>query len=166
MSFRGLLSREAGASSRRHLMRSLAVALAAGAVAAPAAAQMLVGDGSVKCGGTYVISSGDTLSRVSERAYGDPMLYGILADANWDALGGDPEHLTVGMSITVPCIDANGKVLTPEEAAEAAASLEAVVIAEGPLTPAELDTLFGRWRSSPIRSSRRCSWPSPSRSTW
>ena len=80
---------------------------------------------------------------MSERAYGDPMLYGILADANWDALGGDPEHLTVGMSITIPCIDANGKVLTPEEAAEAAASLEAVVIAEGPLTPAELDTLFG-----------------------
>ena len=33
--------------------------------------------------------------------------------------------------------------MTPEEAAEAAASLEAVVIAEGPLTPAELDTLFG-----------------------
>ena len=80
---------------------------------------------------------------MSERAYGDPMLYGILADANWDALAGDPEHLTVGMSITVPCIDANGKTLTPEEAAEAAASLEAVVIAEGPLTPAELDTLFG-----------------------
>ena len=104
---------------------------------------MLVGDGSVKCGGPYVISSGDTLSRVSERAYGDPMLYGILADANWEALGGDPEHLTVGMSITVPCIDANGKAVTPEEAAEAAASLEAVVLAEGPLTPAELDTLFG-----------------------
>ena len=80
---------------------------------------------------------------MSQRAYGDPMLYGILADANWDALGGDPEHVTVGMSITIPCIDANGKVLTPEEAAEAAASLEAVVVAKGPLTPAELDTLFG-----------------------
>ena len=143
MSFQGLLSGEAGALSRRLLVRSLAVALVAAPVAAPAAAQMLVGDGSVECGGPYVISSGDTLSRVSERAYGDPMLYGILADANWDALGGDPEHLTVGMSITVPCIDANGKTLTPEEAAEAAASLEAVVIAEGPLTPAELDTLFG-----------------------
>ena len=143
MSFPGLLSGEAGASFRRLLVRSLAVALVAAPVAAPAAAQMLVGDGSVKCGGPYVISSGDTLSRVSERAYGDPMLYGILADANWDALGGDPEHLTVGMSITIPCIDANGNVLTSEEAAEAAASLEAVVIAEGPLTPAELDTLFG-----------------------
>jgi hypothetical protein len=143
MSFRGLLSEEDGASSRRLLVRSLAVALVASAVAAPAAAQMLVGDGSVKCGGPHVISSGDTLSRVSERAYGDPMLYGILADANWDALGGDPEHLTVGMSITIPCIDANGKVLTPEAAAESATSLEAVVTAEGPLTPAELETLFG-----------------------
>ena len=91
---------------------------------------MLVGDGSVKCGGTYVISSGDTLSRVSERAHGDPMLYRILADANWDALGGDPERLTAGMSIG-PCIDASGKTLTPEATAKAAASLEAVVIAEG-----------------------------------
>ena len=71
------------------------------------------------------------------------MLYGILADANWDALGGDPEHLAIGTSITVPCIDANGKTVTPEETAEAAASLEAVVKVEGPLTPAELDILFG-----------------------
>ena len=71
------------------------------------------------------------------------MLYRLLADANRDALGGDPEHLTVGMSITIPCIDVNGNVLTPDEAAEAAASLEAVVHAEGPLTAAELDTLFG-----------------------
>ena len=143
MPFRGLLSEEAGALFRRLLVRSLAVALVAAPITAPAAAQMLVGDGSVECGGPYVISSGDTLSGVSQRAYGDPLLYGILADANWDALGGDPEHVTVGMSITIPCIDANGKVLTPEEAAEAAASLEAVVVAEGPLTPAELDTLFG-----------------------
>ena len=102
------------------LVSRLAVAVALGSVAAPAAARILVGDGSVTCGGPYVITSGDTLSRVSERAYGDPMLYGILADANWDALGGDPEHLTVGMSITVPCIDASGKTLTAEEAAEAA----------------------------------------------
>ena len=120
MSFRGPLSGEAGASSRRILVRSLAVALVASPVAAPAAAQPLVGDGSVECGRPYVISSGDTLSGVSQRAYGDPMLYGLLADANWDALGGDPEHVTVGMSITIPCIDANGKVL-PGEAAEAAA---------------------------------------------
>ena len=133
---------EAGALSRRLLVRSLAVALVAASITAPAAAQMLVGDGSVECGGPYVISRGDTLSGVSQRAYGDPLLYGILADANWDALGGDPEHVTVGMSITIPCIDANGKVL-PGEAAEAATALEAVVIADGPLTPAELDTLFG-----------------------
>jgi hypothetical protein len=127
----------------RPLLVCLAAVVVAAPVAAPAAAQMLVGDGSVECGGSYVISSGDTLSSVSERAYGDPMLYGYLADANWDALGGDPEHLTVGMSIAVPCVDANGNTLTPERAAEAAASLEAVVIAEGPLTSAELDTLFG-----------------------
>ena len=119
------------------------IAIVAGSVAAPAVAQMLVGDGSVTCGGPHVIASGDTLSRVSERAYGDPLLYGILADANWETLGGDPEHVAVGMSITVPCIDVDGNVLTPEDSTEAAASLEAVVLATGPLTEAELDTLFG-----------------------
>ena len=77
MPFRGLLSGEPRASFRRLLVRSLAVALVTAPVAAPAVAQMLVGDGSVECGGMYVISGGDTLSKVSERAYGDSMLYGI-----------------------------------------------------------------------------------------
>ena len=53
-----------------------------------------------------------------------------------------PGELSVGMSIMVPCVDASGQVLTPEEAATAAASMEAVVAAEGPLRR-ELDTLFG-----------------------
>jgi Protein of unknown function (DUF3300) len=141
MSCQALLSGEA--ALRRLVVRGLAVALVAGSAPAPVAAQMLVGDGSVECGGPLVIASGDTLSRISERAYGDPLLYGILADANREALGGDPERLSVGMSITVPCVDVSGEVLTPDEAAEAAASLEAVVLAAGPLTAAELDTLFG-----------------------
>ena len=122
----------------RRLAQSIAITLVAGA-AAPALAQGLVGDGTVACGQSYTIASGDTLSRVAERAYGDPMLYGILADANWDALGGNPENLNVGASIMIPCIDVDGQPLTPE----AAASLADVVAAEGPLTPEELDTLFG-----------------------
>ncbi|MBP7243235.1 DUF3300 domain-containing protein [Amaricoccus sp.] len=89
------------------------------------------------------MASGDTLSRLAERAYGDPILYGFIADANWDALGGDQENISVGMSLTVPCVDASGQVLTPEQAAEAAETLEVVVLAEGPLTPEELETLFG-----------------------
>ena len=104
---------------------------------------MLRGDGSITCGGSYAIARGDTLSRVAQRAYGDPMLWDLLVEANRDVLGGDPEHLAVGMSIAIPCVDVSGKRLSGEEAAAEAESIEAVVRAEGPLTPAELDTLFG-----------------------
>jgi hypothetical protein len=104
---------------------------------------VLQGDGSVTCGESYAVAPGDTLSRVAQRAYGDPMLWNLLVDANRDALGGDPEHLAIGMSIAIPCVDVSGKRLSAEEAVAAAASIEAVVRAEGPLTPAELDTLFG-----------------------
>lgn len=130
-------------SSRRRAVRGLAAALLAGSGLSPAAAQMLVGDGSLACGSPYVVASGDTLSVLAERAYGDPLLYGFIADANWDALGGNPESVAVGMELTIPCVDASGAVLTPEQAAEAAASLKAAVAAEGPLEAAELETLLG-----------------------
>ena len=85
--------------------RGLLAGLVAGPVAGPAAAQVLVGDGSLSCGTEYTIASGDTLSRLAARAYGDPMLYGYIADANWDTLGGNPESIAVGMAITIPCVD-------------------------------------------------------------
>jgi hypothetical protein len=121
----------------------LAMAIAACSLGAPAAAQVLVGDGSLQCGGAYTVVAGDSLSVIAERAYGDPLLYGFILDANWDALGGNAERVAIGMSLAVPCVDASGSILTPEEAAEAAASIEAAVRAEGPLSAEQLDTLFG-----------------------
>ena len=146
MSLRIPPSREDGSPRRQSRARILfagGAALVAITAAAPAAAQTLVGDGSVACGTPYTISSGDSLSSVAARAYGDPMLYGFIAEANWDALGGNPERVSVGMELAIPCIDASGQVLTAEEAAEVAASIEAAVGAEGPLAPAQLDALFG-----------------------
>jgi hypothetical protein len=114
------------------------------AMGAPVAAQTLVGDGSVVCGaGPYVVAPGDTLGRIAQRAYGDTQLYGFIADANWDALGGNPDSVSIGMSLAIPCVDATGKVLTPEEVATLAGSIEAVVAATGPLTEEQIDTLFG-----------------------
>jgi hypothetical protein len=113
------------------------------ALAAPVLAQTLVGDGTVTCGASYTVTSGDTLSLIARRAYGDPQLYGFIADANLDALGGNPENISVGMALTIPCVDASGTVLTAEEAAALAGSIEAVVTAEGPLSGDQLDTLFG-----------------------
>ena len=142
MSLRIPPSREDGSPRRQSRARILfagGAALVAITAAAPAAAQTLVGDGSVACGTPYTISSGDSLSSVAARAYGDPMLYGFIAEANWDAIGGNPERVSVGMELAIPCIDASGRVLT----AEVAASIEAAVGAEGPLAPAQLAALFG-----------------------
>lgn len=139
MSRGGSLTRQLRAARARPLLSFLI----GGLLALPATAQTLRGDGSIVCGAPYAITSGDTLSRISARAYGDPMLYGFIADANWDALGGDPENIAVGMALMIPCVDASGEVLSTEQAEERAASLEAAVAAEGPLTAAELDTLFG-----------------------
>ncbi|WP_161470933.1 DUF3300 domain-containing protein [Tropicimonas marinistellae] len=115
----------------------------AGAVQSPAIAQMLVGDGTIPCGVPYVVESGDTLSRIAERAYGDPQLFGFLADANWDALGGNIESISVGNSLDIPCVDVSGQVMTAEQTAEMAANVEAAVAVEGLLEPSELDALFG-----------------------
>ena len=138
-----LFTREARRSSRHLLVRGLIAGVVTGAATTPVAAQLLVGDGSVACGGPYVIASGDTLSQVAARAYGDPMLYGVLVDTNQEMLGGNPESISVGMSIMIPCVDASGQILTTEEAAAAASSIQAAVAAEGPLSPDELDALFG-----------------------
>lgn len=121
----------------------LAATLVAGTVAAPAGAQALRGDGSITCGGSYVVESGDALSRIAKRAYGDPLLYQLLLDANRAVIGGDPGLISAGMVLAVPCVDITGRTLSAEEAAAAAASIEAVVKVEGPLTAAELETLFG-----------------------
>lgn len=80
---------------------------------------------------------------MAERAYGDPLLYEFILDANWDALGGNAERVEIGMSLAVPWVDASGSILTAAEAAEAAASIETAVRAEGPPSPEQLDTLFG-----------------------
>ena len=109
-------------------------------------AQPLVGDGTLACGGAYTVVAGDTLSALSGRAYGDPQLYGFIADANWDSLGGNPENVAVGMTLTIPCIDASGKVVTAEEAATQASSIQAAIAAARPGDPVHLTRDGDRWR--------------------
>ena len=71
MSLRIPPSREDGSprrQSRAPILFAGGAALVAITAAAPAAAQTLVGDGSVACGTPYTISSGDSLSSVAARA--------------------------------------------------------------------------------------------------
>ena len=127
----------------KHLESTLATCVFVLTLSGPIQAQVLVGDGTLPCGENYVVAPGDTLSVLSRRAYGDPQLYGFIADANWDALGGNTESVRVGMELMIPCLDASGEIVTAEQAAETAASIEAVVAAVGTLSPEQLDTLFG-----------------------
>ncbi|MCZ0963476.1 DUF3300 domain-containing protein [Paracoccus benzoatiresistens] len=123
----------------RRLCAAALAGLAVGAVAGSPPGPALAQTGSVACGGEHVVASGDTLSKLAESAYGDPALYGVIADANDAALGGDPSRIFVGMSLTIPCLDASGQAGTPGQAP----TLQSAVAAEGELSPDQLDALFG-----------------------
>ncbi|HUG61960.1 MAG TPA: DUF3300 domain-containing protein, partial [Methylomirabilota bacterium] len=120
----------------RARLRGVIATFVACVLSASVAAQPRVGDGSVQCGGVDPIVPGDSLSQVAGRAYGDAMLYEVILDANWDALGGDAERLKVGMSLAIPCVDASGTIPPAEEVVEAGALL--------PLTADELEVLVAR----------------------
>ncbi|MTH61661.1 DUF3300 domain-containing protein [Paracoccus litorisediminis] len=113
------------------LRRGLAAGLMLSATAPPLLAQ-----DALTCGNPHVVASGETLSKLATRAYGDPNLYGLILDANRDVLGGKPESLAVGMTLTIPCASgAQGATPSP--------AMQAAIAAEGTLSPDELDTLFG-----------------------
>jgi hypothetical protein len=121
----------------------VAAVLAAFLAGAPQAALAQDAGGPLVCGSPYVIASGDSLSSVAGRVYGDPKRYDILFQANRDVIGDDPGSVAVGMSILLPCLDANGQPMTPEAAAAAKTAMAAAIASTGPLEAAELDVLFG-----------------------
>jgi ABC-type amino acid transport substrate-binding protein/phage tail protein X len=53
---------------------------------------------------TYVVQSGDTLSRIARRFYGDarPASWQRIYEANRDLIGDDPGRLRVGMTLQIP----------------------------------------------------------------
>jgi len=120
----------------RRLHPSLRCGLAAGLIAAATAPPLLAQDNSLPCGTPHTVTSGETLSRLAARAYGDPDRYDLILDANREALNGKPENLAVGMSLNIPC--AAG---TPGTGPSPA--MQAAIAAEGELSADELDTLFG-----------------------
>lgn len=89
-------------------------------------------DAALDCG-SHVVASGDTLGKLANRAYGDPSFFVVIFEANYDLLNGNPDNLAIGSTLDLPCLDDG----TPAE------TLEEVVAVEGPLSPEELDLLFG-----------------------
>jgi nucleoid-associated protein YgaU len=61
----------------------------------------VVGGASGQGGQTYVIKSGDNLSRISKQFYGDANEYMRIFYANRDKLQ-DPDRIQVGQQLTIP----------------------------------------------------------------
>ena len=50
---------------------------------------------------TYVVQSGDTLSKIAQRYYGDASLYNKIFEANRDVLK-DPNKIQPGQKLRIP----------------------------------------------------------------
>lgn len=61
----------------------------------------LVADFSVQSGLTYAVVSGDTLSKIAKRFYGDANAYQKIFQANTDQLT-DPDKINVGQTLKLP----------------------------------------------------------------
>ncbi|MBP1648300.1 MAG: Peptidoglycan-binding LysM [Bacteroidetes bacterium] len=61
----------------------------------------ITADINVKPGGSYTVQSGDSLSKIAKRFYGDAKLYPKIFEANRDQLS-DPDKIRVGQSLKLP----------------------------------------------------------------
>ena len=53
-------------------------------------------------GQEYEVVSGDTLSQISNKVYGDSKHWNLIYEANKKSIGGDPAALVVGTKLTIP----------------------------------------------------------------
>jgi nucleoid-associated protein YgaU len=61
----------------------------------------ITADINVKAGGVYTVQSGDSLSKLAKRFYGDAKLYPKIFEANRDQLS-DPDKIRVGQTLKLP----------------------------------------------------------------
>ncbi len=96
----------------------------------------------IACGETYTVVRGDSLSKISVRAYGSAS-FAVIYDANRDVVGNNPNLIRVGQILDVPCPGSSAVASevepTPKaevvEVAEEEAEQETVVAVtpEGPI---------------------------------
>ncbi len=68
----------------------------------------------ITCGAPYAVGSGDTLSRISIRAYG-VSAFEVLYEANRATIGDDPNRLVIGQALVIPCRGATEAAVTTTE---------------------------------------------------
>lgn len=89
-------------------MSNLKSVLAAGAVSI--LASLGAAQANMSCGETYSVVAGDTLSKISLRAYGS-FLYQPIYTQNIDVIGSNPDMIYVGQTLLIPCLSAEGTIL-------------------------------------------------------
>ncbi len=62
----------------------------------------------IVCGTTYVVEKADSLTNISEWAYGTSQHYDKIYEANIDVIGSDQGNLAIGMSLDIPCLEEEG----------------------------------------------------------
>ncbi len=86
-------------------MRNLTVLLAGSAVslfATSASAQ------AISCDTEYTVKSGDFLSGIAQRAYGNLNNFTVIYEANQEIIGPNPGIIRVGQQFYIPCLDGSG----------------------------------------------------------
>lgn len=76
----------------------------------------------IVCGTTYVVESGDSLSNISEWAYGTANRVDEIYAANTEKIGPDPTVLLIGTELEIPCIDGEEILAGESDSASAAAA--------------------------------------------
>jgi nucleoid-associated protein YgaU len=51
---------------------------------------------------TYTVKSGDSLSKIAKKYYGDPMKYTVIYEANKALIGDNPNLIHPGQVLTIP----------------------------------------------------------------
>ncbi len=75
----------------------------------------------IVCGTTYVVEKADSLTNISEWAYGTSQHYEKIHQANIDVIGNDLGNLAIGMSLQIPCLEEEGDGSTAASADATAA---------------------------------------------
>jgi nucleoid-associated protein YgaU len=60
-------------------------------------------------GKTHVVKSGDTLTGLAKKYYGDPNKYMIIYEANKEVIGDDPDLIIDGTELIIPSLPGEEK---------------------------------------------------------
>jgi len=60
---------------------------------------------SINCGADYIVKRGDYLSTIANQVYGNSRAFTLLFDSNAAVIGSDPNTITPGLVLNIPCFD-------------------------------------------------------------